>query len=283
MERKKIGKGYTRDSYGRRTMPNVIIWLINGKAYAKDASYTPYQTDLPGYVMVNHIKTYNTFHSVGLISEHNEFNPDKPLNDKITKAKSKAEAQKAVIESLEKKSREKVSVKELADMLRGQTQSLKIQFIKKSAEYAKVEYDRQVKMANWKEVDWCKYYGLEPRMVNEGRPGEFLSFPKGFFNTKKSVTYDRERSKAVQIKRMGKDEFIQKAKESAKDHYENSIEKLAYRIDKKGLDKSNISMHSTRVKENIETTITDGKKTVNAWTIVAFGPVQKPHYRYLIK
>lgn len=34
---------------------------------------------------------------------------------------------------------------------------------------------------------------------------------------------------------------------------------------------------------NIETTITDGVKKVRAFTIVAEGEIQRPHYRYLIK
>ena len=34
---------------------------------------------------------------------------------------------------------------------------------------------------------------------------------------------------------------------------------------------------------NIESIITDGTKTVRAWTIVAEGEIQRPHYRYLIK
>jgi len=34
---------------------------------------------------------------------------------------------------------------------------------------------------------------------------------------------------------------------------------------------------------NIETTLTDGEKMVRAYTIIAEGQVQRPHYRYLIK
>jgi hypothetical protein len=34
---------------------------------------------------------------------------------------------------------------------------------------------------------------------------------------------------------------------------------------------------------NFETTLSDGEKIVRAFTIVASGEIQKPHYRYLIK
>lgn len=37
-------------------------------------------------------------------------------------------------------------------------------------------------------------------------------------------------------------------------------------------------------KGNISTTIVDAKqRKVNAWTILAWGEVNAPHYRYLIK
>ena len=62
-----------------------------------------------------------------------------------------------------------------------------------------------------------------------------------------------------------------------------SIEKLAKRIEKKGLNQENIRTITSHVGVNIETTLTDGNKTVRAFTIIAQGTIQKPHYRYLIK
>jgi hypothetical protein len=34
---------------------------------------------------------------------------------------------------------------------------------------------------------------------------------------------------------------------------------------------------------NIDMTLTDGEKTVKAFTIIAEGQIQRPHYRYLVK
>jgi hypothetical protein len=72
----KIGQGYYQSGYGRGFKKNPIVRLINGKAYVKDATQTPFQTDLEGYVMVNAFKTgeHIFFASVGLISEHQEHN-----------------------------------------------------------------------------------------------------------------------------------------------------------------------------------------------------------------
>ena len=77
MERKKIGQGYHQAGYGRGFKKNPIVWLINGKAYAKDANGLPNETDLEGYVMVNAIKSLVTgdiiFFEQGLISKHTPY------------------------------------------------------------------------------------------------------------------------------------------------------------------------------------------------------------------
>ena len=66
-------------------------------------------------------------------------------------------------------------------------------------------------------------------------------------------------------------------------HYNDSILKLALRIEKKELNQDKLELTTSHVDVNISTTITDGDKTVKAWTIIASGPVQRPHYRYLVK
>ena len=72
----KIGKGYYQSGYGRGFKKNPIVRLINGKAYVKDATQTPFQTDLEGYVMVNALKTGDQtfFAAVSRIKEHNLYN-----------------------------------------------------------------------------------------------------------------------------------------------------------------------------------------------------------------
>ena len=65
-------------------------------------------------------------------------------------------------------------------------------------------------------------------------------------------------------------------------HYEDSIAKLAARIEAKGLNVSNLKVKTSHIGVNIETVLTDGSKTVKAFTIIAEGQVQRPHYRYLV-
>ena len=78
MKQVKIGQGYYQSGYGRGFKKNPIVKLINNKAYVKDATQTPFQTDMEGYVMVNALKTGDQtfFAAVSLISEHQEFNLD---------------------------------------------------------------------------------------------------------------------------------------------------------------------------------------------------------------
>lgn len=172
---------------------------------------------------------------------------------------------------------------ELVNILKTETEGLKNQYVQKCKEWASSQFQNIADRKSWREIDWCKFFNLEPRLVNKGTPSEFYTFPQGFFNTKTSVKYDRLRTEAYKVAKMGKEDYILKAEESAINHYENSILKLANRIEKKGLNQSNLKAVTSHIGVNIETTLTDGKKTVKAWTIIASGEVQKPHYRYLIK
>lgn len=76
--------------------------------------------------------------------------------------------------------------------------------------------------------------------------------------------------------------LITKSLEMAAAHYEDSIAKLAARIIKKGLNEENITVRNGSIGVNINITITDGTKTVRAFTIVASGMIQRPHYRFLV-
>lgn len=78
--------------------------------------------------------------------------------------------------------------------------------------------------------------------------------------------------------------YVDREIERASRHCDFAAEKLADRIIKKGMVISNITLSSSKIDSlNIETVITDGNLTVKAWTIIAEGLIQCPHYRYLVK
>lgn len=91
------------------------------------------------------------------------------------------------------------------------------------------------------------------------------------------------RAAAHKIVKAGIEGFVARAVKNAELHYENCIAKLAYRIEDKGLDVAKLEVRSASVGYNLETTLTDGNQIVRAFTIIAEGPIIKPHLRYLIK
>ena len=144
---------------------------------------------------------------------------------------------------------------ELLAKLTEQTQELKAAYIQKTIEWSIEEYKRLKDFVNDYKTNYDvskekKYYSLPACVVNmNGKVEDYTE---------------------IQVKK-------------AEKHYYNSIEKLALRIAKKGLNESNLKMSTSYLDPNISTTITDGEKTVSAFTIIASGMIQRPHYRYLVK
>ena len=171
----------------------------------------------------------------------------------------------------------------LIELLKEQTITLKEQYVQKTIEWTKKDFNRYMKMSKWKEVDWANYLNVPTRIANTGTNMEFVTFHSGFYNTKESRVYHRMKDEIYRAKTTGLDKYILKAKRKAEEHYEYSIIKLADRISKKGLNEDNLKMVTSHIGVNIETTITDGVKTVRAFTIIAEGEIQCPHYRYLVK
>lgn len=175
-------------------------------------------------------------------------------------------------------------MKNLIEILRQETKSLKEQYVEKTKEWASKKFDNLHEKSKYKDAQWCEYFGLVPVLRNVNSPSmQFMGFPNGFYNSKHAKTYQNIKTEISKAMNMGKEKYISESQLKAERHYDYSIEKLAYRIDKKGLDQNNLTVKTSHIGVNIETTLTDGKKTVRAFTIIASGEIQCPHYRYLIK
>lgn len=149
----------------------------------------------------------------------------------------------------------------LVEILKAETKSLKEQYIEKTKEWAKDHHQYLVKLKN----EYCSKEFIEKYGKNHYYETEKLVYRMS------SVIYSPVEN------------YIEKNVKLAELHYEDSILKLANRIEKKGLVVENIKATTSHVGVNINTTLTDGVKSVRAFTIVASGAVQRPHYRYLIK
>jgi hypothetical protein len=171
----------------------------------------------------------------------------------------------------------------LTNILLAQTAEFKATFIAKTHQYAEREFNRASEMILWKEEQWCSFLGIETRTEQSANGKFFTTFPKNFYNTYHSRTYANALKKVAQIVRQGRGAFIIKAIDHAEKHYIQSIEKLALRVESKGLNIDAIQVTSGFQGVNFECTITDCIKKVRAFTIIAEGEIIRPHYRYLIK
>jgi len=148
----------------------------------------------------------------------------------------------------------------IVEILKKETKSLKTQYVEMTEKWAKKEFNR---------------------LLDSNCDGNAI-LVRGKYYPKNNSLKQSETAK-INLLNLGKDIFLKKSVDSAKEHYENSILKLADRISKKGLNIDKLKVETSHIGVNIETTLTDGKKTVNAFTIIASGEIQRPHYRYLIK
>jgi len=179
-------------------------------------------------------------------------------------------------------------MKSLKEQLIDATQDLKEAYINKTIEWAKKDYELAKKKDKWTINDWCEYLDLTPRVVYRSADNGF-AFPEGFYNTRKSREYSRMLNEIQSILRIPIEKYIEKEVKRAEMHYEQSIEKLVLRLIRKGVDESKpFEITSQRIGVNFECMIqfhntSNEEKYVKAWTIVASGSVQRPHYRYLVK
>ena len=171
----------------------------------------------------------------------------------------------------------------LLKILKKETISLKNQYIEMTKEWAETRFNIIVKRTNWNEEKWAKFLDVETRIANEGTSISFVTFHKEFYNTKKSREYDSMRNESFMLKRIGVNEYIKKEIKRAENHYESSIIKLANRIEKKELNENKLKVKTSHIGVNIDTILSDGEKQIRAFTIIASGEIQRPHYRYLIK
>jgi hypothetical protein len=170
----------------------------------------------------------------------------------------------------------------LVEKLRQETKELKTEYLERVKTWAANEFDHLERVNGWGVLEWCQFLGIEPRKESNAVTNSYF-YPKNFHNTKASKTQFLLRRKANAAVRAGKEALVGRAIQDAEKHYDAATEKLADRVKAKGLSVEAVEVVTGRVGVNMEVTISDGAKTVRAFTIVASGEIQRPHYRYLIK
>lgn len=158
-------------------------------------------------------------------------------------------------------------MKNLIEILTAETQSLKVQYIQFTEQWATEEFARLKK--------WISDYA---QWQNEVYDRKVPALRNEFM--KKQRIMNRM---PVEIYRNQIEKFVANQIENAEKHYTQSIQKLAARVEKKELNIDLLKAETSHIGVNIDTTLTDGEKTVRAFTILAVGEINRPHYRYLIK
>lgn len=158
-------------------------------------------------------------------------------------------------------------MKNLIEILTAETQSLKEQYIQHTEKWATEEFAR-LKKAFSDIIEW------QEKVYDRSVPALRTEFMK-----KRRIMDKMPR----EIYRNEIEGFVANQIENAKKHYEQSIKKLAARVEKKELNVDLLKATTSHIGVNIDTTLTDGEKTVRAFTILAIGDINRPHYRYLIK
>ena len=149
-------------------------------------------------------------------------------------------------------------MKTLIEILKKETESLKIQYLEMTKKWAIKDFEY---LRNWA-IDYQK-----------GKFRHNAQAEKKYYNLPYHITNPNGKV----------EQHVEKMLKNAIEHYNLSIQKLSARIEKKGLNQKNLKIITSHIGVNIETTLTDDIKKVRAYTIIAEGQVQRPHYRYLIK
>lgn len=150
----------------------------------------------------------------------------------------------------------------LVELLKSETETLKVQYLQMTENWAVTNFE------SMKKSDFLYLY--KGTTYHKNRHGSTKS-EDAMFN------------KVANTLNKGFDAYLTGLIKDANDHYDSSIQKLAFRIESKGLNQELLKVETSHIGVNIETTLTDGNKTVRAFTIIAGGEIQRPHYRYLIK
>lgn len=171
----------------------------------------------------------------------------------------------------------------LVDILKAKTTDLKERYIQSVKDWAKRRFTTIENQIQWTEQKWYDYYNVKYTIVDE-RGKDVIKVDTQEYNKKGYFKVWDDLRAYKKIVKLGFDTFEAKEIKSAERHYNDSITKLSDRLIKKGItDGSTMEIIKAWVGVNLEMTIKSGDIITRAWTIVAEGEIQRPHYRYLIK
>lgn len=165
----------------------------------------------------------------------------------------------------------------LRQKLESNTQELLQEYLEKTRIWSENKFKVAVEHENWTYQQWVDAYPVPQRNFINSAGERIITYTL-------SRPGDSKRMEYSSIRRWGLERFTLINEASAEEHYNNSLDKLAFRLEEKGVTGTDFEVEHQRLGVNFEIVIrhSDGKVT-KAWTIVASGEIIKPHYRFLIK
>jgi hypothetical protein len=169
----------------------------------------------------------------------------------------------------------------LSGRLETETAEHRVVYMAETRRLAKEYYEKVMTHVGWTREQWLAEYGVDSQVK-----GSYTSGSGWSYKTVKILP-----GYAVQMSNdlkafsgpNGYQNYEDDEIADAEKHYNDSIQKLAYRLDELGV-KSIEKVERTNLGYNLNMVIHhDGGKTKRAWTIRAEGPIQRLHLRYLIK
>lgn len=158
----------------------------------------------------------------------------------------------------------------LKKALETQTQELLTQYLLETEKWATNQFEKAEEMYAWTKEQWVEKFPF----VKEGTTETVLS-KQGKWR-KEDVTTIHNR---------GREKHLAKAAELANFHYQQSLDKLVYRlVAKKGVPETttDVVVERAALDYGFNIVVKFGEVTVKAWTIVAQGLKISAHLRFLV-
>ncbi len=171
----------------------------------------------------------------------------------------------------------------LVAQLTEMTQDLKEKFIEATKKSAKRMFEAAVKWNKASNIEWFDRYRIKYKEVTiPGGVGKYFTPEGAEYNRRPYYTMQAKQREYKAIVEAGYEKLEAKEVAYAIRHYETSIKKLALRLKQKGI-LEGFEIQKAWIGQNLEITIIHDGNITRAWTIIAEGPIQRPHYRYLVK
>lgn len=174
----------------------------------------------------------------------------------------------------------------LVTILTDKTQDLKEEFLLQTKIFAEADFERAVEKSKRTKVQWFEAFNIayELKPIRYAGANDVTMEPTPKYHGSDYYKMRQAQEKNSGIVRMGVEAFKAQKLKLAERHYTDSIVKLAYRINQLGVnDESTFEIKTVRLKQNFECYIKHEKGMIKAWTIIASGLIQQPHYRFLVK